>query len=74
MSKRILVLVLTLVFIISTFSTLAYAEKVKIVYWTGWGGSELEDLKKIIDEGFNKKRTDIEVETVTILGAYEKLL
>jgi hypothetical protein len=30
MSKRILVLVLTLVFIISTFSTLAYAEKVKI--------------------------------------------
>lgn len=48
--------------------------KVKITYWTGWGGSELEDLKKIIDEGFNKKRTDIEVETVTIFGAYEKLL
>lgn len=73
MNKRLLTVVLLLTFVVSIFTT-AYAEKVKIVYWTGWGGSELEDLKKIIDEGFNKKRTDIEVETVTIFGAYEKLL
>lgn len=74
MNKRFLTVILLLTFMASMFSvTTAYA-KVKITYWTGWGGSELEDLKKIIDEGFNKKRTDIEVETVTIFGAYEKLL
>jgi len=73
MYKKFLSVVLLGVFLLSLSSSV-YAEKVKILYWTGWGGSELEDLKKIIDEGFNKKRSDIEVETVTIFGAYEKLL
>ena len=47
--------------------------KVKITYWTGWGGDELEDLKVVIEE-FNQANPDIEVETTTIFGAYEKLL
>ncbi|NLA57354.1 MAG: ABC transporter substrate-binding protein [Firmicutes bacterium] len=47
--------------------------KVKITYWTGWGGEELEDLKVVIEE-FHKANPDIEVETTTIFGAYEKLL
>lgn len=49
-------------------------EEVNIMYWTGWGGTELEDLQEIIQTGFNEKRLDIEVETRTIFGAYEKLL
>ena len=53
-------------------STTALA-KVKITYWTGWGGDELEDLKVVIEE-FNQANADIEVETTTIFGAYEKLL
>lgn len=53
-------------------STTALAN-VKITYWTGWGGDELEDLKVVIEE-FNQANEDIEVETTTIFGAYEKLL
>src|SRR2546429_1270788 len=47
---------------------------VEIHYWTGWGGSELKDLEKIIEEGFNKKQSAIHVKTTTIFGAYDKLL
>ena len=50
------------------------SDPVEIHYWTGWGGSELKDLEKIIEEGFNKKQSAIHVKTTTIFGAYDKLL
>ncbi len=56
-----------------TLTSTAMAEKVTITYWSGWGGSELEDLKVIIEE-FNQSHPNIQVETTTIFGAYEKLL
>lgn len=59
---------------LATLTSGAATARTKILYWTGWGGSELEDLKRIIEEGFNKQQDAIEVETVTIFGAYEKLL
>ena len=72
--KVISLLIVSTLLLALAIGTSSASSKVKILYWTGWGGSELEDLKKIIQEGFNDKRSDIEVETQTIFGAYEKLL
>ncbi|HHY97718.1 MAG TPA: ABC transporter substrate-binding protein [Firmicutes bacterium] len=73
MRKQSIAVGLILILTLLCFAGSAMAKKVTITYWTGWGGSELEDLKKIIDE-FNKSNPRVQVETTTIFGAYEKLL
>lgn len=73
MNRKHLLSIIIVLCLLVAISSAAVAEKVTITYWTGWGGDELEELKKIIDE-FNQSHPRIQVETTTIFGAYEKLL
>ncbi len=69
--KSTLLVIVLMVALTLSFTTLA--AKKEIEYWSGWGGTELEDLKVIIEE-FNEANPDFVVKTTTIFGAYEKLL
>lgn len=69
MKRTVLAMLLVLL-----VSAVAFAEPVKIEYWTGWGGEELDDIQKYVIDEFMKENPDIIVETSTIFGSYDKLL
>ena len=57
MKRTVLAMLLVLL-----VSAVAFAEPVKIEYWTGWGGEELDDIQKYVIDGYERK-SDIIVET-----------